>query len=356
MITEAIIENFKCFKKLTLPDLGRITIIGGKNNVGKTALLEAFFLFFDRAALNMILKQYGWRGVVNVKATPEGMWKPIFREFDFKKRILNSVWIDKKKETIEYKFNPNFMLEELPPNEALHVSDISVRTDIKPIPSFSLDFKYVDSSQREYVSHLMISPKGAPGIKHDSLPQIRKVYFLPARGHASSKEISDRFSKLSKIGRENEALKFLNIIEPRLKSLKIITEGPEPIIYGDIGLPEMIPIPFIGGGMSRLLEIFLAMTEGEGNTIFIDEIENGIHRLIMSKIWEAICDIVEDYNCQVIATTHSYECLEAVHKGLANRPDDLRYIRLDREGNDIKAKTSNYEMLGTAIAHNMEIR
>ena len=76
----------------------------------------------------------------------------------------------------------------------------------------------------------------------------------------------------------------------------------------------------------------------------------------MPKIWEAACDIAEDYNCQVIATTHSYECLEAVHKGLANRPDDLRYIRLDREGNDIKAKTSNYEMLGTAIAHNMEIR
>ena len=57
MITEAVIKNFKCFKQLTLPDLGRITIVGGKNNVGKTALLESLFLFFDRTSPNMVLRQ-----------------------------------------------------------------------------------------------------------------------------------------------------------------------------------------------------------------------------------------------------------------------------------------------------------
>jgi len=48
--------------------------------------------------------------------------------------------------------------------------------------------------------------------------------------------------------------------------------------------------------------------------------------------------------------------LEAAYKGLANKPDDLRYIRLDRKDDVITAKTSNYDMVGSAIAHNLEIR
>jgi hypothetical protein len=358
MITEALIKNFKCFKQLTLPDLGRITLIGGRNNVGKTALLEALFLFFDRTPPNMILKQYGWRGLANVITTPEGMWAPIFREYDLAQQISISVSIDGNEESATYKYNPNFTLEVLPPNEIPHDSEgKTVRTDLEPTPSFSLDVEFDDGSKTEKNSHLIISPKGAPGIKHDyAATGLRPAIFLPAKVQLSSKETCDRFSKLTKTGREPDVLKFLKLIEPRLKNIAVITEGPEPVIYGDIGLPEMIPISFMGGGMVRLLDIILAIAWCENAVVFVDEVENGIHRLLLPKIWEAIGNAAEDYNCQVIATTHSYECLEAVHKGLANSPDDLRYIRLDRERNVIIAKTSNYEMLGSAIAHNMEIR
>ena len=358
MITEALIKNFKCFKQLTLPDLGRITLIGGKNNVGKTALLEVLFLFFDRMPPNMILKQYGWRGLGNVITTPAGMWGPIFRNYDLETQISISLWIDKKKESATYKFNPSFMLEGLPPNEIPHgLGEKSIRTDLEPIPSFSLDIEYDDGSDNKKSSHLIISPKGAPGIKHDySVSGLRNVVFLPAKIQITSKENSERFSKLKKTGREEDVVRFLKIIEPRLKNLAIITEGPEPVIYGDIGLSEMIPVPFMGGGMVRLLDIILAVAECKNSVVFIDEIENGIHRSLLPKIWEAIGKAAENFKSQVIATTHSAECLEAAHKGLSSRPDDLRYIRLDREGNVITAKTSNYDMLGSAIAHNLEIR
>jgi len=358
MITEALIKNFKCFKQLTLPDLGRITLIGGRNNVGKTALLEALFLFFDRMPPNMILKQYGWRGLGNVITTPAGMWGPIFRNYDLEKQISISLWIDKKKESATYKYNPSFMLEGLPPNEMLHVSgEKSIRTDLEPVPSFSLDIEYDDGSKIKKSSHLVISPKGAPGVKHDySVSGLRTVVFLPAKIQITSKENSDRFSKLKKSGREKDVVMFLKLIEPRLKNIAVITEGPEPVIYGDIGLSEMIPIPFMGGGMVRLLDIILTIAECKNSVVFIDEVENGIHHSLLPKTWEAISNAAENYNCQVIATTHSYECLEAAHKGLANRPGDLRYIRLESEGDVITAKTSNYDMLGSAIRHNMEIR
>lgn len=38
------INNFRCFEKLELPELERVNLIVGKNNVGKTALLEAIFV------------------------------------------------------------------------------------------------------------------------------------------------------------------------------------------------------------------------------------------------------------------------------------------------------------------------
>ena len=38
------IENFRCFSELTLKPLERINLIAGKNNIGKTALLEALWI------------------------------------------------------------------------------------------------------------------------------------------------------------------------------------------------------------------------------------------------------------------------------------------------------------------------
>jgi len=47
MITGLEIKGFKGFEHISIPQLTRITLVGGKNNVGKTSLLEAVFLFFD---------------------------------------------------------------------------------------------------------------------------------------------------------------------------------------------------------------------------------------------------------------------------------------------------------------------
>ena len=39
------VKNFRCFKDLQINDLGRVNLIAGKNNTGKTALMEAMYLF-----------------------------------------------------------------------------------------------------------------------------------------------------------------------------------------------------------------------------------------------------------------------------------------------------------------------
>lgn len=41
------LKNFRCFQNFTLEPLERVNLIAGKNNVGKTSLLEAIFIFLN---------------------------------------------------------------------------------------------------------------------------------------------------------------------------------------------------------------------------------------------------------------------------------------------------------------------
>src|SRR3972149_4967075 len=48
MITELSIRNYRCFQDTTTGPFRQVNIISGKNGVGKTALLEALWIFHGR--------------------------------------------------------------------------------------------------------------------------------------------------------------------------------------------------------------------------------------------------------------------------------------------------------------------
>lgn len=105
----------------------------------------------------------------------------------------------------------------------------------------------------------------------------------------------------------------LQVVEPRLRSLRVQIMGGVPLIYGDIGAKRLIPFPLMGDGMSRLLGIALAMTDAQDGILLIDEIENGIHHSVMPELWKTVADLAERYNAQIFATTHSIECVLAAY-------------------------------------------
>ena len=59
MIKSLHIQNFKNLVDLQLPALSRINLISGRNNVGKSTLLEALRLFLSDAQLPEILNSRG---------------------------------------------------------------------------------------------------------------------------------------------------------------------------------------------------------------------------------------------------------------------------------------------------------
>ena len=58
------VKNFRCFKDLEINDLGRVNLIAGKNNTGKTALMEAMYVLAGDIDSNAMVRKnvnYGRR-------------------------------------------------------------------------------------------------------------------------------------------------------------------------------------------------------------------------------------------------------------------------------------------------------
>ena len=69
-------------------------------------------------------------------------------------------------------------------------------------------------------------------------------HFLPARRSPTQQEVANLFGRLlrSKQVDELDLVGILKIIEPRLLQLDVIPSAGVSMVYGDIGLDQMLPI------------------------------------------------------------------------------------------------------------------
>ena len=358
MITSLLLENFKLFKYLEIPNLSRVTLIGGHNNVGKTTLLEALYTFYDRLNPEMTLRQFVRMGIDVVPIEPENIWAPIFLDYDMKKKIRISITKNNKVEIMTIALNENY-LKTIPIHPLTNNKSKNMKINQQQIqfPTTALQIECTTNKKRTQLSHFVINNNGF-GLKIDlatTTPQ--NAVFLSSRMHTNHNEDATRFGRLDIIGKQDTIVDFLKVLEPRLISLSSITMGEISLIHGDLGSGRKIPISFMGDGMSRLLSIILAIATNPNGLILIDEIENGIHYSVIKDVWKSIGQAAQEFNCQIFVTTHSYECIAAALEGFKGElENDFQYTRLDQRKDEIVAKIYDYEMLSTAIDVDMEVR
>jgi AAA15 family ATPase/GTPase len=128
-------------------------------------------------------------------------------------------------------------------------------------------------------------------------------------------------------------------------------------IHGDIGMPRLVPIPFMGDGVKRVLSIVLAIASASGGVVLIDEIENGLHYSVQKQVWQAIAEAARRLDVQVFATTHSWECLAKAHEAFAeDEVYDFRWHRLQEVRGEIQVVSHDREMIEAALYNGVEIR
>src|SRR5437763_10856812 len=91
MIKSLLLKNFKTFEKLDLPDISNFTLIGGRNNVGKSSLLEGIFLFYDIGNPGMFLRNLTWRGLELSTLDANTTVAPIFHGFNLDRPVSIAV-------------------------------------------------------------------------------------------------------------------------------------------------------------------------------------------------------------------------------------------------------------------------
>ena len=360
MYTSLWIRGFKCFDELTLGNLSRVNLFAGVNNSGKTALLEAIFLHCGAYSPEITFKLNAFRGIekVNTELTPwaETPWDWFFANMDTAREIeLSGQVRNRPRRSLWLRVLRN-------PEDLARVPSVTGQRQVNDdlsIPATAaaqvLELCYRED-EREGCYYLIIDQNGARTEPLPPAPPFPAI-FLPARGRFSPAVDAQRFGTLRTENKHDVILDALRVIEPRLRDLTVVAGRLGPLIYGDIGLPRLIPLPFLGEGMGRLASLLLAVGNAPGGVVLVDEIENGLHHSILQRVWEVLGNVAARFDTQIFATTHSFECIEAAHRAFARTDSyEFRLHRLEQVDSRVRCVTYDRETLEGAIDSGLEVR
>ncbi|MDE2951359.1 MAG: AAA family ATPase [Chloroflexota bacterium] len=358
------VKNFRCFKDLQINDLGRVNLIAGKNNTGKTALMEAMLSLSCPLAPNVLLDLLKSRGLTDSEKNRRDVWQQIFYGLDTTSQI-NLSGIEREdcgrgRRLRIYEFASMESNAQHFANYVQRAKEVGYfqdgYIDTRGASLLVYEFSYVESEAEADYVYLASKPE---------LPFFAKEYadkryvFFPAEARRNPQDRADTFSALERQGGLPKLISYLNVFEPGLSDMRLQSLSGNLTIWGRV-YSHQVPLRLMGTGLNKFADIVMALMIEQPQVIFIDEIENGIHHSAQCKVWKAIGQLARELDIQVFATTHSYEMTEAAHEAFSegNRLDQFRFHRLDRhpETGDIEAVTYNKSGIEAAMTTNWEIR
>ena len=369
MLRSLSVTDFRHLKSVWLESLGRITLIAGKNGAGKTALLESLWLFSGPDLPELSTRVNALRGLP--LPGPDTVFKDIFRELDTEKKINITAHGDwgSRPRALTIRLRDRQQTSTIRSNN-MEGSDVQRLTQPQDEGESEIVFSYKHDNGRTYVSRgwwaaEQLTVAGSVPVTGEGIRQERQIVrkransvFMAAVHRDDLQTTATRFGQLQLMGNDDQVLRFIRPLEPRLNRLVAITIKNTSIIHAYVdGVQRPMPVQLLGEGLNRMLSLALSMNEARGGLLLVDEIENGLHHSVQQEMFSVLSDLAQLFDVQVFATTHSDECIRAAHRALVGRAQqEFAYYRLDRINEDVRVVSFDEEMLETAIAHGMNIR
>ena len=367
MYREFKVRNFRGLRKLDISSLERVNLIAGKNNVGKTALLEALFLHScpNQAGLAHVLNEF--RGLQGVNMN--GVFRDIFLNFDTSADVELRAAGDWGKNERALRVSLAAMDRSQITLGSASNGEFQRAGATRKVSDERIVLEYTDEAGEVFKSsgvafrEQMGDSTQVVGIE-EKRAEIKNRYnavIMPSRHRGNPAGDAEMLSNLLVTRKQGKVEEIMRRVEPRIQGLSVISAASVPTIHAELEDHErLLPMSLLGDGVARLLSLALFISRGDaGNLALVDEIENGLHHSVMKSVWQGIAQFAREFDTQVFATTHSWECIRAAHEAFSeDEVYDFRLHRLDRvngEG-DVKAVTYEPDILEAAFRMNFEVR
>ena len=352
------VKNFRGFDELLLDDIGQVNIIIGRNNSGKTSLLEAIVLASTSAYDSVLfdlnrVREIGSRDLESLLY--------IFYKLDFSNNpSINATFgSDAHQENRSINIEANSASDAII-NQSLDnldkVIDPSLNfSPLSPINQIEV-FTRINGENKTFFSLTYISPEQLQVKRYGSLKQDRFVSFVPST--VTDHPTLERIGYLIKLKKTNVIVSALRLVDDRIQNITII----DKTLYFDLlGFDKLLPFSLMGDGIKKIVSCLISIIETNSlSTILIDEIENGLHYSAHLLLWNSVLTLVKETGAQLFVTTHNVETLRYLQQTLESNPSvqpDLRVFDLVRtKKTGYQAYKYTYEGLSSAIESGNEIR
>lgn len=353
------VRNFRGLYDFACESFGDVTVICGRNNCGKTTLLEAIdFLYYSTVggiALGLNIAR-------NIRPLGWDELRTLFSDMDENRKVgIRAEFLNDGEKKVEAQIMKSRMT---PFTGDVRVDALLGRTLV--VKSSTCDGSGVITSQE---ARLYWAKAGSrvPGAwaedgwvsenAETETEQHQWAVFLPASVRADTcirplKDLIDRKD-------QGDIVNVLRRIDRRIVDITIV--GDEIKANVD-GVDQLLPIRVLGDGMMKILSILVAIKVCENNgCVLIDEIDNGLHFSAYTQLISSAMELAALKNVQLIISTHSQEFLarlatDEVLNSLFSVEGRFRFLNMISSFPKTKIVEYDYDQFRTAIDNGLEVR
>ena len=358
------IDNFRGIDRLSIPRLGRVTLLAGRNGIGKTTVLDAIRVYAARGRPAMLAELLESREEFVVAVDEDGdevLLPDISALFHGRETLRNA-------------------------SLSIGCSDERDRLGIEMImEKLSMEAAFADSKSTEIVKVIFKNKEhhfpwnvAIGNFNHIHLRRIRRKLFddedewPPAveceslgPGLPGNTDMVRFWDRIALTDSENLPVQALQLIQGNsVNRIAVVgDDGPRigktgrRIIVRLPGDPTPVPLKSLGDGAIRLFGVALALANSRNGFLLIDEAENGIHYTVQRDYWRMILQIAHKDNVQVVATTHSWDCVKGFARAAVETEDAGGVlVRLERDDDGMRAIEYSEDELGIAAEQGIEVR
>ena len=352
------IQGFRGVNELTIPRLGQVTLLAGMNGVGKTTVLDALQVYAARgqyAALTSLFRRREESSVATDEdndsiSVPD--WRSLFYRRKIDKGASISIGpIDGSKLVVKPTdlregqgdfFSHMFL--EFQEDTPFHAIQVEFAQHRQVLP-WVVPFEETDSTSGYGLAYARLTRElrrfaesnRFPG--SGTLPPIVRCESL-GPGVVGNADLVRFWDSVALTDDEELAVDALRLIfGDSVQRVAIV--GDDGFAGRRIGRRAVVrlksqthPVPLksLGDGAVRLFGVALALANSKDGFLLIDEAENGIHHSVQIDFWRMILETARQNNVQVVATTHSWDCI----RGFAHAVNEVEgadglLVRLEKE-------------------------